>query len=103
MIFNRSLKCPCCGSDLQHKDLNFTKPFCCPHCKRELKVSRFYSTFFGLLAFAISFLIMSKIGLQDFSLLAASFIGWLPVASIESLMLQRLFPPKPIPVDDSLI
>jgi uncharacterized paraquat-inducible protein A len=103
MILRRPLKCPCCGLHLQTKNLNYSQPFLCPHCQRELKVSRTYSTFFGLLGLAISYVIMFKIGLRDFSLLAAGFVGWFPVLFIELRTLFRLFPPEPVPVDERLI
>ena len=103
MILRRPLKCPCCGLDLQTKNLNYARPFPCPHCQRELKVSRVYSTFFGLLGLALSYMILFKIGLRDFSLLAGGIVGWIPVLSIQSLTLLRLFPPEPIPVDERLI
>ena len=103
MILRRPLKCPSCGVGLQFKDLNLARPFLCPHCKKELKVSRAYSTFSGLLGLAVSYAILYKIGLRDLSLLAGGVVGWLPILSIESLTLLRLFPPDPIPVDESII
>lgn len=103
MIFNRQQKCPCCGLDLQLRNLNLAHPFPCPHCHRELKVPRFYSTFLGLLSLVFSFLFWYDIGLRDLSLLAAGFVGWFPAVYVVALIMNRLFTPKSIPVDESII
>jgi len=103
MVLRRSLKCPCCGRDLEFRNLNFSEAFACPHCQRELKVSRVYSTFFGLLGLAASYAILYEIGLRDLSLLAGGFVGWFPVIFIELRTLNRLFPPELIPVDESIV
>lgn len=103
MILGRLPKCPCCGVDLKIKNINFAEPFVCPHCQGELKVSRAYATFFGLLGLAISYLIVFEFGLRDFSLLAGGFVGWFPVIFIELRTLFRLFPPEPVSVNEKLI
>jgi hypothetical protein len=95
-------KCPCCGRDLQLGDINLVRPFLCPHCQRELEVSRFYSTFFGLLSLALSFAISFGIGLRDIGLIAAGFVGWFPAVCIVAFIMNRLFPPKPVPVVESI-
>jgi hypothetical protein len=66
-------------------------------------VSRAYSTFSGLLGLAVSYAILYEIGLRDFILLAGGFVAWFPILAVESLTLLHLFPPEPIPVDESLI
>jgi hypothetical protein len=88
---------------LQSKDLKLSGIFVCPHCQRELKVSRFYSTFFGLLALALSYTILFEFGLRDFGLVAGGLVGWFPIAIVQSLTLIRLFPPEPIAVDENIV
>jgi hypothetical protein len=103
LILSQSPKCPCCGLDLKLKNIKFRETFACSHCKRELKISRFYNTFFGLLALALSYAILFEVGLRDFGLLVGGLVGWFPIGFIQAFMLLRLFPPTPIPVDESPI
>ena len=66
-------------------------------------MSRVYSTLFGLLGLALSFAISFEIGLRDLILLAAGFVGWFPAVCLVALVMNRLFPPRAIPVDESML
>jgi hypothetical protein len=80
-----------------------TGSFFCPSCRKELRVPRIYPYFFSLLSLALSFGIFFEIGLKDIGLVVAGFVGWFPVAAVVAATLGRLFPPDPIPLDESLL
>jgi hypothetical protein len=103
MTMRRLPKCPCCGCDLPIRNLNFARPFDCPGCKSELKISRFYSTLFSLLGLTLSFGISFAVGLRGTSLVVVGFLGWMPAAGIVLVAVTRLFPPELTAIDEQLI
>jgi hypothetical protein len=102
MNFNRKPKCPCCGLNLQMKYLKHSRPVLCPHCQRDLRISRVYTNFFGSLSLGLSFAIVYEFGIRGLSLLIGGFLGWLLVASSVIPVLIRLFPPELVPLDEKL-
>jgi hypothetical protein len=85
------------------KYLKHSRPFLCPHCQGELRISRVYTNFFGTLSLGLSFAIVYEIGLRGLSLLIGGLMAWLLVVSSVIPVLIRLFPPELIPSDEKLV
>lgn len=100
MKLNRRMNCPCCSYEFDAWTVNVRKPFSCPNCEQQLRVSPTYSKYCGIIGFGLSFIIVFGFGLRGLKLVLCSFAFWLPIVYFEALILNPFFPPKPTLVDN---
>jgi hypothetical protein len=83
--------CPDCRSEIAWRHVRFGHSFACPSCRTRLTVRGAYTRTVALAALAMAFLLAYAIGLRDWWLLMAGFLGMIPMQTIVLLITVRLF------------
>jgi len=86
-------KCPSCGSLLPTERYRAGEPWVCPSCSAEWQLARWYSHIGGWGSLLVSLSLFFLLGLRGWQLLVATILMWLPVATLCTMLLNRIFPP----------
>jgi predicted RNA-binding Zn-ribbon protein involved in translation (DUF1610 family) len=83
--------CPDCRSEIAWHHVRFGDSFTCPSCRTRLTVRGASMRTLAVAALSIAFLLAYAIGLRDWWLLMAGFLGMIPIQTIVMLIRVRLF------------
>ena len=87
-------KCPSCGSLLPTERYRAGGvPWICPSCSAEWQLARWYQHVGGWGALVLSLMLFFLLGLRGWQLFVAAILMWLPVATLCTFLLNRMFPP----------
>ena len=92
--YSRKTVCPECSMRVRLEDVRFTDKFLCPHCRKEIMVSKRYSRAVLWLPWIPGLLIPYLIGVRGWSLLLWWIVCTIAISFVWKYAGKYLFPPK---------
>ena len=89
-----SPQCPFCGSMLEYGQIDFSAPFRCPVCQKQLRVPTPYPLLHFWLSFLLAGLVSLAFGFRGYALFFATLVGWVPVLALVMILVRPVLPPR---------